>query len=168
MVELSKTPINETQFTLLVINHHIVRLHIAVHDAHGVTILESLQQLVNVVPDVVIRQRGIQRLEVKVVDVLEDQAWSFGDRVSHNIQQLDDVLATGQILQNFNLTFDFFLLHRLQDLNDTLRAVVQVCTSKHFAVFTSTDLAVHFIDVLITDVSKGRDQVTKRYTAGIT
>ena len=40
------TPINQTKFALLMINHHIVGLHVAVHDAHGVAVAERLEQLV--------------------------------------------------------------------------------------------------------------------------
>lgn len=44
-------------------------------------------------PDIVVREGGIQDLEVRVVDVFEDKAWRLALRISHHIQQLDDVGA---------------------------------------------------------------------------
>lgn len=38
MIKLSKTPINKTKLALFMINHHIVRLHITMHDSLRMTI----------------------------------------------------------------------------------------------------------------------------------
>lgn len=38
--------------------------------------------------------------------------------VAHNIEQLDDVGTSIQVLQNFDLAPDLLLLHRLQDFDD--------------------------------------------------
>jgi len=149
MVELSQTPVNQTQLALLVVDHHVVGLHIAVHDAHRVAEVQCLEQLEDVVPNVIIGQSGVQSLEVEVVHVLEDQARRLGDRISDNIQQLDDVLAPGEVLQDLDLALDFFLLHRLQNLHHTLGTIVQVGTGKYFTVLASANLAVHFVNILI-------------------
>jgi hypothetical protein len=47
MIELSKSPINESKLSFLVIDHDIVRLYIPMHmhDTIGVTVIESLEEL---------------------------------------------------------------------------------------------------------------------------
>ena len=60
------------------INHHIVRFHIAMHNAHGVAKVERLQNLENVEASVEVGQRLVQLLEIGVVYVLEDQRFGEG------------------------------------------------------------------------------------------
>jgi len=43
VVELSKSPVDETEFSILMINHHIVRLHISMHDPLAMTVIQCLQ-----------------------------------------------------------------------------------------------------------------------------
>lgn len=57
------------------VNHDIVRLHIAVHDAHRVAVVQGLQQLVQIETNVKIGQSLVQLLEVRVVHVLKDERW---------------------------------------------------------------------------------------------
>ncbi len=59
------------------IDHNVMRLHIAVHDALAVTVVKRLEELVNVKPDIDIVELGIQTPEVRVVDILEDERRSF-------------------------------------------------------------------------------------------
>ena len=56
VVKFSETPINESELTLFMINHDIVRLDIPVHDSVGVTIIQCLEQFENVVADVIVRE----------------------------------------------------------------------------------------------------------------
>ena len=65
-----------------------------------------LEQLVDVEADVGVDERGVERLEVGVVDVLEHQAGRLGLRVAHHIQQLDHVGAAVQVLQDLDLPLD--------------------------------------------------------------
>lgn len=62
-----------THLPLLMINHDIMRLDIPMHDPPRVAEIERLEQLVDVVPDVVVGQARVEDFEVGVVDVLEDQ-----------------------------------------------------------------------------------------------
>lgn len=55
------------------IDHNVVRLDIAVHDALAVAVIEGLEQLKNVVPHVDVVELGVQASEVRVVDKFEDQ-----------------------------------------------------------------------------------------------
>ena len=54
MVELGQAPVDESEFAVFVIDHHIVRLDVPVHDAQAVTVVQGLQELVQVEPDVVV------------------------------------------------------------------------------------------------------------------
>ena len=53
-------------FSCLVIDHDIVRLDVAVHDAHAVAIVKALEQLEQIVADVVVGERLVQLLAVQV------------------------------------------------------------------------------------------------------
>ena len=63
------------------VDHDVVRLDVPVHDAHAVAVIESLQMLIQVVPDVIVRQGLIQLLEVRVVNMLKDKRRSSAHRV---------------------------------------------------------------------------------------
>ena len=53
------------------VNHHVVGLHIAVHDAHAVTVVESLQKFIQVEPNIIIGQSLIELFEVGVIHVFK-------------------------------------------------------------------------------------------------
>jgi hypothetical protein len=54
------------------IDHNVMRFHISVHDALAMAVVESLEQLKNIVPDIDIVEFGIQTSEVGIIDVFED------------------------------------------------------------------------------------------------
>ena len=137
MVELCQTPINQPQLSLLVVDHNVVRLDISVHNALAVAEIESLQQLKNVVPDIVVDESRIQRPEVCVVDVLEDQAGRFALAVTYHVQQCDDVGPARKVLEDFDLSLYFLLLDRFEDLDDTLLVVGDINALEHLRVFAS-------------------------------
>lgn len=53
------------------------------------------------------------------MNVFCDQARDFGGLVSDDVEESYDVGATSEILQNFDFTLDFLLLHRLEYFDDT-------------------------------------------------
>ena len=67
MVELRQAPVDEPQLSVLVVDHHVVRLDVAVHDAEAVAIVEGLQELVQVEPDVVVRQGLKQTKNIEII-----------------------------------------------------------------------------------------------------
>ena len=113
MVKLSKTPIDESQLALSVVNHDVVRLHISVHNTLRVTEVKGLEDLVHVVSDIEISETLVKSSEVNItcVDVLHDQGRGLGHRVSDNIDQVNDVDASSQSLKNFDLSSDLGLLN---------------------------------------------------------
>ena len=56
VVELRQAPVDQSQSPVLVVDHHVVRLDVAVHDAHAVTVVKGTQQLVEVATDIVVSQ----------------------------------------------------------------------------------------------------------------
>ena len=76
------------------------------HDSIGMTIIQRFQKLVDVVSNVIIREGGIQDLEVGVIDVLKNETWRLRLRVANNVQKLDDIFAAAQVLQYFYLSLD--------------------------------------------------------------
>ena len=51
VVELGQPPVYEPQSPILVVDHDVVRLHVPVHDAHAVTVVQGTQQLVQIEPE---------------------------------------------------------------------------------------------------------------------
>ena len=113
MVEFSKTPIDKSELLLCVINHDVVWLHISVSDTLGVAEIESLKDLVHVVADIKISEALVQSSEVNVscVDILHDKSGGFSHRVANHINQVDDIDAILQCLQDLDFSSDLSLLH---------------------------------------------------------
>ena len=65
-----------------------------------------LKQLEHVVPDVIVHQRWVQHFEVGVVDILKHEAGRLGLGISHHVQQLDDIGAPTQVLQDLDFPLD--------------------------------------------------------------
>lgn len=112
VVELGQTPVDEAQLAILVVDHNVVGLHIPVNHALRVAVVQRLQHFVDVVADVKIRERLVQRAEIHITRVheLHDECGRLGHRVPHHINQVDDVDATLQRLQDFDLSPDLRLL----------------------------------------------------------
>mmetsp|Transcript_51395 Transcript_51395/g.111835 ORF Transcript_51395/g.111835 Transcript_51395/m.111835 type:complete len:285 (-) Transcript_51395:240-1094(-) len=149
VVKLGEAPVDQAQLALLVVDHDVVRLHVAVHDAVGMAVLERLEQLVDVVAHVVVCERGVERAEVGVVDVLEDERGRLGLRVPDDIEQLDDVGPARQIHQDLDLALDLLLLDGFEDLDDHLGAVGHAHALEHLRVLTAPDLADDLVVVLL-------------------
>jgi hypothetical protein len=64
-------------FSVLVVDHDVVRLDVSMHDALAVAKVERLQQLKDVVSHVEVVELGVQAPKVGIVDVLEDQRRCF-------------------------------------------------------------------------------------------
>ena len=123
--------------SVLMIDHNVMRLHIAVHNALAVTEIEGLEELVDVVPNVDIVEFGVEAPEVGIVDILEDEGWGFALRVSYDVEQGDDVGAAGEILENLDLALDLLLLDRLEHLDDAFLVVDDIDAFEDFRVFAS-------------------------------
>ena len=73
VVKLCESPIDQAEFALLVVDHDVVRFHVAVHDAARVAEVEGLEEFKDVVPDVVVGQARVEDFEIRIVDVFKHQ-----------------------------------------------------------------------------------------------
>ena len=118
------------------IDHNVMRLHIAVHNALAVTEIEGLKELEDVVADVKVVEPGVQSAELGVVDVFEDERRSLTLAVPHNVKQGDDVGAACQVLEDLDLSLDLLLLNRLEHLDDAFLVVNHVDALEHLGVLS--------------------------------
>jgi hypothetical protein len=166
VVELSQAPVDEAQLPLFVVDHHIVGLDVAVHDAIRVRELEGNKQFVDVVANVRVCEGRVQDFEIRVVDMLKDQARSLGLRIAHNVKQLNDVGSPAQVLQDFYLSTNLLLLDWLQDLDHTARIIHHVDSFKHLTVLAPADLPDDFV-VLLIPVSAPRLRESRIYACNL-
>lgn len=76
---------------------------------HGTCCFENgsdLEQLIDVVPDVIVRKSGVEDLEVGVVHKLKDETGSLGLGVSDDVEELDHIRTATKVLENLNLPLD--------------------------------------------------------------
>ena len=80
MVEFRETPIDQSELTVGVVNHDVVRLDITVHDSLGVTVVKSFENLIHVEANVKIIEALVQLAEVSIacIDKLGDNCGSLG------------------------------------------------------------------------------------------
>lgn len=136
------------------------------HDSLAVAVVQALEQLVDVVSDIDVVELGVQAPEIGIVDVFEDkrrglalhhktistlaedvlgicpkwaQTWERTYlAIPNNIQQSNNVWATGQVLQDLDLSLDLLLLYGLEHLDNTLLIVDNVDPLKNFRVFSTS------------------------------
>lgn len=132
-----KRSCKQTNLALLMINHNIVGLDIAMHDTLAVAEVERLQQLEDIVADIIVGKAGVQSPEVGVIDSLEDQAGGFALVVADDVQQCHHIRTTGQILENLDLSLNLLFLHGLENLDDTFLIVDDVDALEYLGVLSS-------------------------------
>jgi hypothetical protein len=113
VIELSESPINKTQLAVLVVDHDVVGLNITMSNALLVAVVESSEDLKDIVSDVEVSEALIESTEVNItcVHVFHDQGWGLGHGISHYINQIDDVHSCFQSLQNLYLSSYLRFLH---------------------------------------------------------
>ena len=113
VVELGQTPINEAQLAVRVVNHDVVRLHVTVHNALRVAIVESFEDLKHVEANVEVVEALVKFAEVGVtrVNKFSDDRGSLSQGVTDDINKLDNVDTVLQGLQDLDLTSDLVLLN---------------------------------------------------------
>lgn len=154
MVKLRQPPINQPQLTLLVIDHHVVRLYVTVHHTIRVAIVKRLQKFKDIIANVKVRKRRVQHLEVSVVDVLKDERGRLALRIANDVQQLDNVGTAAHVLKDLNLALNLLLLDWFEDLDNALGVVDDVHALKDLAVFSAANLPNDFVLFLIAPVNR--------------
>ena len=110
------------------IDHDVMWFDVSMDDALRVAEVETLQNFIDVVFDVKVSERSVQFPKVLVasVHILHDQCGCFGRRISHYVEQTDDVNTSSEGLQNFDLSSDLGLLDRFKDFDDDPVIVLSV------------------------------------------
>ncbi len=113
MIELSKSPIDESELLICMVNHDVVRLNISVSDTLRVAVVQCLQDFEHVVSNVKVGKALVECAEVNItcIYVLHDQGGGFSHWISNDINQVDDVHTVLQSLQDLDLSSDLCLLH---------------------------------------------------------
>ena len=112
MVKFGQTPINQSELAVRVVDHNVVRLDIAMHDAFRVAEVERLKNLIHVEANVEVVEALVQLAEVCIasIDEFSNNGGSLGQWVPHDIDQLDNVHTAFQVLQNLDLSSNLVLL----------------------------------------------------------
>ena len=112
VVELSKTPINEAELAVSVVNHDVMRLDIAVHDSLRMAVIEGLQDFEHVITNIKVVEALVKFAEVSItgIDKLSNDCRCLRQRITNDIKHVNNVDATLESLQNFDLTSDLVLL----------------------------------------------------------
>ena len=121
----------------LMIDHNVMRLHVAVHDALAVAVVEGLEQLEDVVTDVDVVELGVEGAEVGVIDELKDERGRLALRVADDVEQGDDVGPAGEVLQNLDLALYLLLLDGLEDLDDAFLVVDDIDALEDLGVLSA-------------------------------
>jgi len=150
VIELGESPIDKSQLAVSMVDHDVVGFHITMHDTTGVAVVKRLQDLEHVETDVEVGEALVEGAEIVItsLDVLHDQSRRFGQRIPDHIDQVNDVDATANGLQDLNLTSDLRLLDRLQNFNDNRLVVLCVDPGVHLRVLTTTDLLDYLVVLL--------------------
>ena len=93
-----------------------------------------------VLPDVVVREGLVELLEVRVVDVFEDEGRSSGDRILYHAVKGYHVCSSPQVFQNLNFSLNFLLFDRFQCFNDAFVVGGDIYTLEDFTVLAPTQL----------------------------
>mmetsp|Transcript_14032 Transcript_14032/g.21715 ORF Transcript_14032/g.21715 Transcript_14032/m.21715 type:complete len:307 (+) Transcript_14032:338-1258(+) len=152
MIKLGQPPINQPQLPLLMINHDIVRLDIPMHHPIRMTIIQRLEQLKYIIPNIIIRQGRIQYLEIGIIHMLKNQRGGLGLWIPYHIQQLDNVGPPTHILKYFDFTFNLFFFDGLENFNDAFGVVADVDSLEYLGVFAPADFADDLVPFLIAPV----------------
>lgn len=150
VVKLGEAPIDKAQFTVGVVNHDVVGLHISVGDALRVAVVERAKHLKDIVSDIEICEALVESAEVDIagVNILHDKRGRFGHWIADDVNQVDDVDTALESLQNFDLTSDLGLLHRLEDLDNDALTIGRVDSLVDLRVLASSDFLDNFVVLL--------------------
>jgi len=120
------------------VDHNVMRLHIAVHDSLAMAVVEGLEQLKDVVADIEVVELWVETPEVCVVDVLEDERGRLTLGIPHDVEEGDNVGTAGEILEDLDLTLDLLLLDGLENLDDAFLVIDDVDAFKDLGILAAS------------------------------
>lgn len=90
------------------VDEHVLRLDVAMHDAQRVRIVKSLEDLVEVILSIAGSQLRQESLVIGLLDVLEDEAVHL--TLFDYVQQFDCVVSSSQRHEDLDLSIDLLEL----------------------------------------------------------
>lgn len=114
------------------VDDDVERLDIPVHDTVQVGVLECLEDHVGVQADVHVVKAAGQYFRLNIGNILENECWGLGARVTQDVIQFDDVGASIQRLEDLDLAILFLDADGLEDFDDTLLVVLEVGSLEDF------------------------------------
>ena len=135
MVELRQTPVDKpelisglateqfryeqcTYLASLMVDHHIVRFNVSMHDATRMCPVKRTQYLEDVEPDFFVFEARIEHAKVAILDVFHNEAGDPRLGLAHDVKQSDDVGSAGEAFENAVLALDLGTLDGLEDFDD--------------------------------------------------
>ena len=147
LVEVCQSPIDQTQISLVVVNHNVQGLHISVHDSMDMRILQCFQHLVGVQSDVHVVEFAGQNFRLLAWNVLEHQRRRLAHWVTQDVCESHNIWPTIQCLEDFDFTILFLNANRLQDFDDAFFIVFEVTPLVDLRVFASAEFVVAIVVV---------------------
>ena len=94
--------------------------YITVHDTFGVAEVKRFKDLKHVKTDVKVSELLVKSAEIVVTsfNVLHDKCRCLGEGITNDIDQVDNIDATSDSLENFDFSSDLRFLDWLQNFND--------------------------------------------------
>lgn len=86
MIELGQTPVDQSEMSFVMIDHHIVWFHIPVHDSHWMAIIKGLEQFIQIISDLIVRKSLIQLLKI-TNQLKENVIWKPWNQCCWHIQK---------------------------------------------------------------------------------
>lgn len=142
LVEIGKTPIDQAQVSVIMVNDDIERFYISMHNSMDVRVLQSFQYFVGVHPDVHIIEFARKNLGFLVRDVLEDEGRSFADWIAQYVNQSDNIRSAVESLENLDFAVLFLDADWFKNFDHALFVILQVASFKYLGVFTSSKLMI--------------------------
>ena len=114
--------------------------------------IEGAQHFEDIIANIKVVEVFVQSSEINIscVYIFHYQCGCLGQRVSDNVDQVDNVDAPFKSLQDLNLSSDLGLLDRLKYLDDNSLACGSIDTFVHFGVLSTADLLDDLIIFLRT------------------
>lgn len=81
----------ESYLSPLMIDHDVMWLHVPMHDSFAMAEVQSFEQLVNVVADIIINESRVQSPEVGIVDIFENETRCFALTIANDVQQRNNI-----------------------------------------------------------------------------
>jgi len=93
------------------------------HDTVQVRVLEGLEDHVGIQANVHVVKAAGQYFRLNIGNILENESWGLGARVTQDVVQSDNIGASIQCLEDLDLAILFLDADGLEDFDDTFLVI---------------------------------------------